>query len=139
MDAEQGRRRLIWHGILLFLLGLVEGMFVQSMRNPRMGLSAHVGALMSGMFLAVLGAVWPQVRLEARVAGATFWLALYGMYVSAAGLVLAAVFGTGRSTPIGGAGFHAAAWQEFVADFALTTGAVAALLCCVGVLRGLRR
>ena len=94
---------------------------------------------MSGMFLAILGAVWQHVRLETSAATATFWLALYGMYVSSAGLVLAAVFSTGETTPIAGAGFHAAAWQEAVVRFALTTGAVAALLCCLGLLWGLRR
>jgi len=133
------KRRLVWHGILLFFLGLIAGMFVQSMRNPRMGLSAHVGTAMSGMFLAILGAVWNEVRLDDRAASATFWSALYGMYVSSAGLLLAAIFGTGRSTPIAGAGFHAAAWQENIVDFALITGAIAALLACIGVLWGLRR
>jgi (hydroxyamino)benzene mutase len=133
------RRRLIWHGILLFLLGLIAGMFVQSMRNPRLGLSAHVGAAMSGMFLAILGVAWPQIRLGARAAVATFWAALYGMYVSSAGLVLGAALGTGRSTPIASAGLRAAAWQENLVDFALTSGAIAALVGCAGVLWGLGR
>ena len=56
MNAHDLTRRLIWHGILLFFLGLCVGMFVQSTRNPRMALSAHVGSVMSGMFLAILGA-----------------------------------------------------------------------------------
>jgi hypothetical protein len=34
---------------------------------------------------------------------------------------------------------HAAAWQEGIVNFALTSGAVAALLGCIGVLWGLRR
>ena len=96
MNAHDLTRRLIWHGILLFFLGLCVGMVVQSTRNPRMALSAHVGSVMSGMFLAILGAVWHHVRLENPAAIATFWLALYGMYVSSAGLVLAAIFGTGH-------------------------------------------
>lgn len=41
MHTADAKRRLIWHGVLLFFLGLVEGMFVQSMRNPRLGLSAR--------------------------------------------------------------------------------------------------
>jgi len=133
------KRRLMWHGIMLFLLGLLVGMFVQSMRNPRMGLSAHVGTVMSGMFLAILGAIWSEVHLDTRAARATFWAALYGMYVSSVGLVLAAAFGTSASTPLIGAGFHAAAWQEAGVYFATASGGVAALLCCGGVLWGLRR
>jgi hydroxylaminobenzene mutase len=139
MNANDVSRRLVWYGILLFFLGLVEGMFIQSMRSPRLGLSAHVGAVMSGMFLAILGLAWHKIHLTPRAAAATFWLALYGMYGSAAGVVLAAVFGAGQSTPIAGAGFRAAAWQEAVVNFALTSGAIAALVTCMGVLWGLRR
>src|SRR5262249_31156647 len=138
MSPNDGRRRLLWHGVFLFFVGLVVGMPVQSMRNPRLGLSAHVGTLMSGMFLMLLGLAWPTMRLQARAAGATFWLALYGMYVSSAGLLLGAVFGTGTGTPQAAAGFHAAAWQETLVGFALTSGGVAALLCCIGPLWALR-
>lgn len=138
MNTDAARRRLIFHGMLLFFLGLVMGMFVQLMRNPRMGLSAHVGTIMSGLFLAILGAVWHDIRLSESAAAFVFWLALYAMYVSSLGLVLAAVFGTGLSTPLIGAGFRARAWQETLVTFALASGAVAALLCCVGALWGLR-
>jgi hydroxylaminobenzene mutase len=138
MTIDMARRRLIFHGILLFFLGLVMGMFVQSMRNPRMGLSAHIGTVMSGLFLAILGAVWRDIRLSEGAAGFVFWLALYAMYVSSVGLLLAAVFGTGISTPLIGAGFRAAAWQETLVTFTLASGGVAALLCCVGALWGLR-
>jgi len=138
MIVDTARRRLIFHGILLFFLGLVMGMFVQVMRNPRMGLSAHVGTVMSGLFLAMLGAVWRDIRLSEGAADFVYWLALYAMYVSSAGLLLAAIFGTGLSTPLIGAGFHARAWQETLVTFALASGGVAALLCCVGALWGLR-
>ncbi len=133
------RRRLFRYGILLFFLGLAEGGFVQAMRNPAMGLSAHVGTVMSGLALAVFGALWNDLRLSQRAEVATFWMALCGMYFSSAGLVLAAVFGTGRSTPIRGVGMQGAAWQEAAVDFALITGAVAALLACSGILWGLRQ
>ena len=138
MTTDVARRRLIFHGILLFFLGLLMGMFIQLMRNPRMGLSAHVGTLMSGLFLALLGTVWRDVRLSQSAAGFVFWLALYAMYVSSLGLLLAAVFGTSLSTPLIGAGFRARAWQETLVTFALSSGAVAALLCCAGALWGLR-
>jgi len=66
MTTEFARRRLVSHGILLFLLGLVAGMFVQSVRNPRMALSADVGTVMSGIFLALSGSAWRDVRLSAQ-------------------------------------------------------------------------
>src|SRR5512147_1881957 len=52
--ATELGRRLIWHGVLLFFLGLVGGMFVYSMANPRMGLTAHVGAVTNGTYLIAL-------------------------------------------------------------------------------------
>ena len=106
------RRRLFWHGILLFFLGLVVGAFVQRMTNPRMGLSAHLGGVMTGTFLAVLGALWGELRLSTRAESAAYWLALFGAYGSSASLFLAAILGTSSMTPIAGAGHTAPAWQE---------------------------
>ena len=59
---EDPRRRLLWHGIFLFMLGLLAGFVEQQFINPRMGLSAHLGGVMNGIFLLALGAVWAAVR-----------------------------------------------------------------------------
>jgi (hydroxyamino)benzene mutase len=56
-------RRLMWHGMFLFLLGLVTGLLEQRFTNMRMGLSAHLEGLMNGTFLVALGAIWSEVRL----------------------------------------------------------------------------
>ena len=112
------RRRLFWHGIFLFLLGLVAGAFVQRMTNPRMGLSAHLGGVMTGTFLAVLGALWPELRLSPRAESAAYRLALFGTYGSSASLLLAAILGTSSMTPIAGAGHTAAGWQEAIVTWA---------------------
>ena len=98
------RRRLFWHGIFLFFLGLLSGVLVQTMTNPRMGLAAHTSGVASGTFLAVLGAVWSELRLGTRAEGAAYWLAVYGAYAGWAAVQLAAIFGTSRMTPIAGAG-----------------------------------
>lgn len=138
MDAADASRRLMRHGILLFLLGLLAGAFVSSYANPRMGLSAHLGGVTTGLFLALLGLMWTHLRLAARTAAATYWLMLYGGYGSTAGLVLAAILGTTRSTPIHGTGHPAAPWKETLVDATLTSSAVAALIGCVLLLWGLR-
>jgi hypothetical protein len=36
------RRRMAWHGMALFLLGLITGLLEQYFHNPRMGLAAHL-------------------------------------------------------------------------------------------------
>ena len=133
------KRRCVWHGLFLFILGLVSGMFVQSMTNPRMGLTTHVGTVMTGTFLLAMGAAWDQVRLEPGAERATFWLLLFGSYGSCASLLLAAVLGTRNATPIAGAGFGASAASEALVTASLTVTAVALLLACVVLLWGLRK
>ena len=55
MMAHHARRRLIWHGIVLFFLGLLTGFVIPAVTNPRLGLSAHMEALLNGMLLILVG------------------------------------------------------------------------------------
>jgi hydroxylaminobenzene mutase len=102
----------MWHGILLFLLGLLTGLIQNELRNPRMGLAAHLEGLMNGTFLLALGAAWKEVRLSERAARAAFGAALFGAYANWAVSLIAAALGTSSLTPIAGAGFNAQVWQE---------------------------
>lgn len=136
-DRDLGRR-LLRYGVFLFLLGLLTGFAVPALRNPRMGLSAHVEGVLNGMFLGFLGLIWGQLRLPPRASAVTFWLAIYGTFMNWVATLLAAAFGTSRSTPIAGAGFSGAAWQEAVVDFGLISLALSMIGCCGLVLRGLR-
>ena len=97
------RRRLLWHGMFLFLLGLLTGFAEQKLKNPRMGLAAHLEGVMNGIFLMALGAIWTEVRLSPRWKAASYWGALYGTYANWAVTTLAAIFGTGALSPITGA------------------------------------
>ena len=60
-------RRLMWHGMFLFLLGLITGLVEQRFTNIRMGLSAHLEGVMNGTFLIALGAIWGHVELSPRI------------------------------------------------------------------------
>lgn len=137
MGADKSHA-LLWHGVFLFLLGLLTGLATGAMSNPRMGVSAHLEAVLNGMFLVVLGLLWHRLRLPARWLTALFWLALYGAYVNWASTLAAAIFGTGRTTPIAGADHHGAAWQENLVDAGLYSLSVAMLAVSVIVLFGLR-
>ena len=75
-------RRLMWHGMFLFLLGLITGLVEQRFTNIRMGLSAHLEGVMNGIFLVALGAVWNLVRLPRHVMMAAYAMALYGTYAN---------------------------------------------------------
>jgi len=131
------RRRLFWHAVLLVLLGLIVGSVVPLFRNPRMGLTAHVGTVMSGLFVGLVAAAWEDVLLSPGVAAATFWSTLVANYVNSAGLVAAAMFGTSGATPQAGAGFVGLPWQEALVDVLLVGGAVPTFAACVLLLRGL--
>ena len=47
---ESTGRRLMWHGMFLFLIGLITGFLEQHFANVRMGLAAHLEGVMNGIF-----------------------------------------------------------------------------------------
>jgi hydroxylaminobenzene mutase len=133
------KRRLLWHGMLLFLLGLVTGFVEGKFTNLRMGLAAHLEGVMNGTFLVALGAAWTEVKLSSQLEAATYWSALYGTYANWAVTTLAAIFGTAALSPITGAGHIGQPWQETVVTLGFLTVGIAILASSILVLCGLRR
>lgn len=136
---EDSKRRLMWHGMFLFLLGLLTGFLEQKFVNPRMGLAAHLEGVMNGTFLLALGAAWREVRLSPRLKLAAYWTALYGAYINWAAVILAAIFGTAALSPITSAGHSALPWQEGLVTVALLTVGISIVGSSLLVLWGLRR
>lgn len=139
MEMNEATRRLCWHGMLLFLLGLVTGAAIPLFENSRMGLSAHLAGVQNGMVLVLLGFLWSRLSLGAGAARAAFGLGIVSMYGIWLALLLAAAFGTSRATPIAGAGYEGAAWQEWLVTGLLYAGSGAIIAAVLLVLRGLRR
>jgi hydroxylaminobenzene mutase len=135
---DDGRRKLAWHGIFLFLLGLLTGFLELKFANPRMGLAAHLEGVMNGTFLIALGAVWAAVKLSPRAKTAAYWIALYGAYVNWLATVVAAVFGTAALSPITGAGHSGQAWQEQLVTALFMSVGVATVASALMILWGLR-
>ncbi len=133
------KRRLLWHGMALFLLGLITGLLEQHLHNPRMGLAAHLEGVMNGILLVALGAIWMEVRLLPSLKTAVFWILLAGTYGNWAVTCLAAMLGTAALSPITAVGYSAPALQEAV----VTGGFVAVGILMLGaaglVLWGLRK
>jgi len=136
---SDSRRRLIWHGMFLFLLGLATGFLETKFSNPRMGLAAHLEGAMNGTFLVALGAIWPEVRLTTRLKTASYWAALYGTYANWAVTVMAAMFGTGALSPITGAGHSGEPWQESVVTVGFMSVGMVLVAVSIIILYGLRR
>jgi hydroxylaminobenzene mutase len=128
----------MWHGMLLFLLGLITGLAEQRFTNPRMGLSAHLEGVMNGTFLVVLGAIWTEVQLPPVAKGTAYWTALYGTYANWVFTTLGAALGTAAANPIFAAGYHGQPWQESLAAAGFLSVAVVIIVSVVLVLWGLR-
>jgi hydroxylaminobenzene mutase len=135
---QNAHRRLMWHGMFLFLLGLFTGFAEPHFVNMRMGLAAHLEGVLNGIFLVALGAAWSEVRLSPGAKAAAFWTALYGSYVNWLVTSLAAAFGTGALSPITAPGRRALAWQEQGVTIGFISVAIAIILCSLLVLWGLR-
>lgn len=136
MDSRP--RRLCWHGMALFLLGLITGLVVQQLANPRMGVAAHLEGLMNGTFLLALGAVWPRIRLSPRVSTVAFSTALYGTYANWAFTTIAAALGTAAMTPLASGAHKGQPWQELLVTVGFGSVALAMLLSSALLLWGLR-
>ena len=137
VTIEHQAHLLLFNGMLLFLLGLLNGAAVQVSKNKRMGLSAHLTGVQNGMVLLLFGSLWPHVSLSAGLLCASWWLSLYSMYVIWLALVLAAAWGSSRSTPIAGAGFQATKSQELIVQVLLVPASLAIIVAAGVLLWGL--
>jgi hydroxylaminobenzene mutase len=134
---ETPDRKLMWHGMLLFLFGLITGLLERRFTNIRMGLSAHLEGLTNGTFVVALGAIWSQVRLPRRAKATAYWTALYGAYTNWLTTTLAAIFGTAANTPIAAAGHRGQPWQESLVAAGFLSVAIAMVASVLFVLWGL--
>ncbi|MFL6089313.1 MAG: hypothetical protein ACJ71Z_04140 [Aeromicrobium sp.] len=128
-------------GLILFLLGLFTGFATPGLKNPRMGLASHVEAHMNGMFLVLLGVLWPYVGVSSRWETAAVTLLVYGAYANWLATLLAAIWGAGgRMMKIAAPDHEGSAAKEGIIKFLLLSLSVAdivgVVIVLVGVLRG---
>jgi hydroxylaminobenzene mutase len=136
---DDANRRLMFHGMCLFLLGLITGFAEPHFANVRMGLAAHLEGVMNGTFLLALGAIWTHVTLAPAAKSTAYWTALYGAYVNWAVTTFAAISATASLSPITGPPHSALPWQENFVSIAFPTVGLAIVASSILVLWGLRR
>lgn len=147
MDALLGGRRILMHGMLLVLVGLVWGLVVPATPYPRLALGAHIQLVTNGMLLMVLATallavpnrVGPKSVLVMQLAAFLTW----GMALSE---VANSWWGTKEMLPIAASEAGAtggASWQELIVmltHLGAGFGLIAAwVLLVVGFLRGTAR
>lgn len=136
---ENAQRRLMWHGMFLFLLGLLTGFAEAKFANVRMGLAAHLEGVMNGIFLLALGSAWTKLQLSHGVERLAFWATLYGTYVNWLVTTLAAIFGTKALSPLTGTSHGGQRWQETMVTAGFMSVGIAILVAALLLLWGFRR
>ena len=130
--------RLVFYGFLLFLLGLIVGLFIPMMANPRMGLSSHIEGIMNGMFLIILGLIWSRLALSTKWLKITFWLSIYGTFANWLGILIAAIFNAGKVLTVAAEGQEGSPIAEGIIGFLLISLSLAMIIISVAVLIGLK-
>jgi (hydroxyamino)benzene mutase len=109
-------------GLVLFMLGLLTGFAIPALKNPRMALSSHLEALLNGMFLVVLGLLWPHIDLPNAWRVTAVVLIGYSAYANWVAALLAAAWGAGRKlAPIAAADHEASPAKEGLVSFLLVS------------------
>ena len=144
MNQDHVSRRLLVHGLVVFLLGLIVGLAILGppglFKSPRLALSSHLVGVAGGMFVIITGLMIDRPRFSPRERLVTYWLAVYGAYGNWGGSLLGAIFGTQTMTTIASAGAVASAraWQETLVGLILTTSGGATMAAGAMLLWGLR-
>ena len=135
----QQSRRLLQLAVVLLLVALLIGLAIPALAVPRLGVAAHVNGVIGSLFLAVLGLVWPQLRLGPRALTWAFWLAPYSFFVATLMPFLGALWAAGGSMlPLAAGTARGSPFQEGVIGVGLVSSVVAVLALCVLLLVGLR-
>ena len=133
-------RNFVKHGLVLIFLSLLTGLIIPATEAPRLALSAHTIAMMGGVLLLALSAVWNRLVLSKGQEALPYWRWIYTSYASWAAILFGAVAGTGRMTPLASRGVEAHDFAEmFVAFFLISLSAsalFAAGLSIWGLARG---
>jgi hydroxylaminobenzene mutase len=138
-DATRQGHRLLQVGVSLFLYALLLGLIVPQFAVPRLALSAHLLAIMQGLFLMAVGSFWPRLRLAPGASRAAFWLLVYGCLATGAANLLGAAWAAGNTMlPIAAGAAHGSALQEGIIGAGLRTGGVALIASTLLILWGLR-
>lgn len=104
-----------------------------------MGLTSHLEGLLNGMFLVLIGLIWPRLLLPGWALTVTFWMAVYAGVMNWATTLLAAIWGAGASTmPIAAGTQAGTGTQEAVLAVMLMSLSMAAVLTLLLLIWGFR-
>lgn len=132
-------RKLVKHGFILIFLALLTGFAIPAAAAPRLALSAHTIGLISGILLLAIAAIWNRLVLSDRQLSITYWGWLYSSYANWAAILLGAMTGSGRMTPLASRGLTGSDTVEFIVGFLLISLSLAALVAAALSIWGMSR
>ena len=131
--------RLIRHGFILILLSLFTGFAIPAAEAPRLALSAHTIGLMSGILLLAIAGIWSRLALSEGQLKVTYWGWIYAGYANWLGILLGALTGAGRMTPLASKGVTGSDASELWVAFFLISLSLAALVSTALSIYGITR
>jgi len=132
-------RRLVAHGAIMTLLGLLSGFTPLFAKARVAGLEAHTIGVLQGALLFGLAAVWPSLGRGGVVTAARY-CALIGLYANWLGALLSALWSAKGMFLVNGASMPggAAPWMEGTVAVLLNVS-VLVIVTCVLILWALRK
>jgi len=138
--SSRHAQRLVQVGVLLFLCALFVGLAVSRFAVPRVGLSVHLLGLLQGLFLMVMGLLWPRLMLGPVALRLAFWLLVYGCLAAWVANLMAAVWGAGSTMiPMAAGAARGSSLQEALIVIGLRTAALSLIAALALILWGTRR
>ena len=120
-------------GFALFTLGLVLGVAIPKLLNPRMALSAHLTAVQTGPALIAFALFWPHLGVPPGWTCLLVDALLLSSFVLVLGIILAAAFEASEALPIAGEGHHASKVQEHVVTMLVRGSSVLMLVASLAI------
>jgi hydroxylaminobenzene mutase len=95
-------QRMMFHGILVFMIGLITGFFLYSgvMKNPQIGVITHLEGVLNGMFLVILGLIWHRMSMTEKLQRRFVIVAIACVYINYFQALWGAVLGRSRATTV---------------------------------------
>jgi len=94
---------------------------------------------MQGIFLMMIGLLWPKLKLPRAMSRIGFWAAVYGCFAAWAANLFAGISGAGNTMlPMAAGQAHGSALQETIIAIGLRTAAVSLIAVSLLILWGLR-
>jgi (hydroxyamino)benzene mutase len=120
-------------GFALFTLGLLLGAVLPKMRNPRIGLSAHLTAVQTGPALIAFALFWQYLAVPKSWTPLLVCALVLSSYILVLGITLAGFTGASEALPIAGKGHQASRLQEQIVTFLVRGSSILMTLSCMAI------